>query len=192
MSLYNFCKNTAGVLIKIIYKIEAKNVEKIPKEGKIVICGNHVSLLDPVIVGIICPRKINFMAKKELFNNILLRKLFLSIGAFPVDRAKADVSAIKKSLKLLKNEEVLGIFPEGTRVKTKDSSNTKAGISMIAIKAKAPVLPVYIDTNYKLFSKVKINIGDPIFLDEYYGKKNTNEDYKTLSIDIMDKLYSLK
>lgn len=192
MSFYNCCKNIASVIGKIIFRIEIKNADRIPQEGKLIICGNHISLLDPVMVAIASPRQISYMAKKELFKYKLLNKVFRSLGAFPVDRSRGDISAIKNSLKILKEDKVLGIFPEGTRVKEKDVSSAKAGISMIAVKAKSPVLPIYIDTKYKLFGKVKVIVGEPIFLDEYYGQKLTNEAYKDISIDIMDKLYKLK
>ncbi|WDV47809.1 lysophospholipid acyltransferase family protein [Clostridiaceae bacterium M8S5] len=192
MSFYGVCKNIAWGLSKIIFRVEVKNADKIPNEGNLIICGNHISLLDPVIVATICPRQIKYMAKKELFNIFLLRKAFRWLGAFPVDRSKADISAVKNALKILKNKEVLGIFPEGTRVKSQDINNAKAGISMIAIKSKSPIVPVFIDTKYRLFGKIRVTVGDPIDFKEYYSKRLTNDEYKNLSIDVMDKLYSLK
>ena len=97
------------------------------------------------------------MAKKEIFNNKILSFIVRRLGAFPVSRNEVDISAVKKSLKILKEDRVLGIFPEGTRVNKLDLNNAKAGVSLLAIRSKSPVLPVYIESNYKLFSKVKID-----------------------------------
>ncbi len=87
---------------------------------------------------------------------------------------------------------MLGIFPEGTRVQEMDLDNTKPGIALISIKSKSPVIPVFIDSEYKLFSKIVINIGEPIYFDEYYDQQLEAEDYLEISKDIMKTIYSLK
>lgn len=177
---------------RIIFRIEISGRENIPKEGRGIICSNHISNLDPIMVAIAVPRPISFMAKKELFENKLLGKLIFSLRAFPVDRQGSDLSAIRNSLKVLKEENILGIFPEGTRVENMDLESTKAGIGLIAIKGKSPVVPIYIDSKYTLFSKVKIIIGEPMSFDDYYDKKLTTEDYRMISKEIMKSIYTLK
>lgn len=189
---YRLCYFIGNVVFRIIFRFKVTGKHNIPKEGKVILCSNHISDLDPLILGLAIPRNIRFMAKKELFENKFLGGLVNALGAFPVDRKAADLSAIRNSLNVLKNDEVLGIFPEGTRVTEKNIENAKPGIALISIKAKAPVIPIYIESKYKVFSKIKINIGEPIYFNEYYGKKLKTEDYKILSQEIMKSIYSLK
>lgn len=192
MSFYTFAKSLVKGIFKILYRIEVEGIDNIPKEGRAILCANHISNLDPIVLGIICPRPISFMAKKELFSNKLFSKLFYSLNAFPVDRQSSDISAIRKSLEVLKEERLLGIFPEGTRITNIDINSAKPGISMIGIKSKSPIIPIFIDSKYKLFSKIKVNVGKPIRLDSYYDKKLRTEDYKEISVNILKSIYSLK
>lgn len=191
MDFYKFMKGLVSPFLKFLYRIEVKGVENIPKEGNAIICANHISLLDPIIIAIVVPREVNFMAKKELFENYILKRMLKKLGTFPVDREGFSLSAIKNSLKILKKEEVLGIFPEGTRVRDINSENVKPGISMISTKSKSPIIPIYIESEYKLFKKIKVNIGKPFEFSEYYEKKLSTEDYKKLSIKISDAIYSM-
>ncbi|MBW4828768.1 MAG: 1-acyl-sn-glycerol-3-phosphate acyltransferase [Clostridiaceae bacterium] len=189
---YRLCYFIGNIIFRIIFRFKVTGKHNIPKEGKVILCSNHISDLDPLILGLVIPRNIRFMAKKELFENKFLGGLVNGLGAFPVDRKSADLSAIRNSLSVLKNGEVLGIFPEGTRVNEENIENAKPGIALISIKAKAPVIPIYIESKYKPFSKIKINIGEPIYFNEYYGKKLKTEDYRVLSQEIMKSIYSLK
>lgn len=189
---YRLCYFIGNIVFRIIFRFKVTGKHNIPKEGKVILCSNHISDLDPLILGLAIPRNIRFMAKKELFENKFLGGLVNALGAFPVDRKAADLSAIRNSLNVLKNDELLGIFPEGTRVTEENIENAKPGIALISIKAKAPVIPIYIESKYKVFSKIKINIGEPIYFNEYYGKKLKTEDYKILSQEIMKSIYSLK
>lgn len=192
MTLYSFLRTILFVVFRLVFRINVTGIENVPTEGKIIICSNHVSMLDPITVAISVPRRIYFMAKKELFKNIIFGKLLDKLGAFPVDREGADLSAIRNSLKILKSEEALGIFPEGTRSKKEEIDNAKPGIAMISIKGKAPIVPIYIDTKYKLFKKINIIIGEQIISEEYYNQKFNMEDYKEFSKQVMTKIYSLK
>lgn len=192
MTLYSFLRTILFVVFRLVFRINVTGIENVPTEGKIIICSNHVSMLDPITVAITVPRRIYFMAKKELFKNKIFGKLLDKLGAFPVDREGADLSAIRNSLKILKSEEALGIFPEGTRSKKEEIDNAKPGIAMISIKGKAPIVPIYIDTKYKLFKKINIIIGEQIISEEYYNQKFNMEDYKEFSKQVMTKIYSLK
>ncbi len=192
MLFYKICKGICNVLFRIIFKFQVIGKEKIPAEGKIIMCANHINILDPITLAIAVPRPIRFMAKKELFKNKFLRWFIEKLGAFPVDREGSDLSAIRNSMKILRNEEILGIFPEGTRVKKPDIKNAKPGIALIAIKAQAPIIPIYIESEYKPFRKILVRIGDPIKVDKYHKQKMTTEDYKKLSEYIMHSIYSLK
>lgn len=191
MLFYNIIRFLANVIFKIFFRIDIEGQENTPTKGRAVLCSNHTNILDPIILAIAVPRPISFMAKKELFENKILGKLINWLGAFPVDRKGSDISAIRSSLKVLNEEKILGIFPEGTRVKEMNLENAKAGVSLISIKGKSLVIPVYINSKYTLFTRIKVKIGEPIYLDEYFGKKLTTEDYKNVSKDILKSIYSL-
>lgn len=160
--------------------------------GGCIVYSNHISLFDPIAVGCFTRRQIKFMAKEELFRNrafgFLLGKL---LGAFPVKRGKADISAIKTAIRILRNGEVLGMFPEGTRSKTGELQEAEPGLSMVALRAKVPVVPVAIITNYKLFTLLTIKIGDPVILEDYYDKKLSMNEHKELSNNLMGKVQEL-
>lgn len=191
MSLYGFARGILLVIFKLLYRVEVCGIENIPAEGKIIICSNHVSMLDPITVAISVPRRIYFMAKKELFEKRFFGSLLKKLGAFPVDRDGSDLAAIRNSLKILKCEDALGIFPEGTRIKKQDVDNAKPGIAMISIKGKSPIIPIYVDTQYKLFSKIRVIIGKQISSEEYYEQKLNMDNYKELSRQVMTSIYSL-
>lgn len=192
MLLYNTVKIISNIVFRLIYKIEIIGKDRILKEGRFILCSNHIHLFDPVIVSMLVPRQICWMAKKELFESKISAYLINKLGAFPVDREESDLSAIRNALKILKSEGVLGIFPEGTRVKEFDADNAKAGVALVSIKAQSPVLPVFIEGNYKIFSKIKIYFGEPIDFSSSYGKKLSTEDYRSFSKDILKSIYAIK
>ncbi|MGF7057060.1 lysophospholipid acyltransferase family protein [Brassicibacter mesophilus] len=192
MTFYNFARGLVSIVFGAMFRIKIQGKEHIPTKGRIVICSNHVSLLDPIIVAIAVPRQVFFMAKKELFRSKLLGTVIRKLGAFPVDREGADLLAVRSSLKILKNEQALGIFPEGTRIKEHDISNAKPGIAMMSIKGKASIIPIHIDTQYKVFREVKVTIGEAVCLEEYFDKKLSIEEYTEISKKVMNKIYDLK
>jgi len=189
---YRIIRVLAAIIFRIIFRIDVQGKENIIKDGKLILCSNHISVLDPIMLAIAIPRPISFMAKKELFSNKIFGKIISMLGAFPVDRAGSDLSAIRSSLKVLKEENILGIFPEGTRVKEIDIDTAKPGIGLIAVKSKSPVMPIYIESKYNIFGKVNINIGKPLYFDEYHDKKLNTGHYKEISKDIMQSIYLLK
>lgn len=191
MYFYKILRFLAILIFNIFFKIDIEGRENIPHKGRAVLCSNHISVLDPIVLAIAVPRPISFMAKKELFENKIIAKLIYGLGAFPVDRNNSDISAIRSSLKVLKDEKILGIFPEGTRVEKMDLDSAKPGVSLISIKGKSSVIPVYIQSKYKLFSRIVIKIGSPIYLDEYFDKKLSAEEYRNISKDILKTIYSL-
>lgn len=113
-------------------------------------------------------------------------------GAFPVDREANDISAIKTSLKILKEGTSLMLFPEGTRNHSDTPLEAKPGVAMIAVKSRVPIIPVTLISDYKWFRTMHITIGDPIYLDEYFDKRLSSEDYQEISQKIVNKIYEVK
>lgn len=192
MKFYYFARSLIYFVFFFIYRLKVYGIENIPKNGRAIICGNHANVLDPLFIGLSIKRQIYFMSKKEMYKNKLIAFVILKLGTIPVDREGADLAAIKKSIKVLKQEQLLGIFPEGTRVQGLSLDNAKPGIGMICIKATSPVIPVYIDANYKFFSRVNVHIGKALDFSSQYGQKLSSEDYKDISKHILEKIYELK
>ncbi|MCR3955762.1 MAG: 1-acyl-sn-glycerol-3-phosphate acyltransferase [Gudongella sp.] len=188
---YSLIKAIAFVVFNIVFRIKIEGKQNIPGDGRLVLCSNHKSNWDPMIIAAMFPRKISWMGKKELFQSKFLRVPLKWLGVFPVDRQVADLSAVKTALRILKSEKVLGIFPEGTRVKEYNPENAKAGVALLAMKSKAPVLPVYIEGTYKLFSRLDIIIGEPTEYHKKYTGRLGNEDYGNISQEILAKIYRL-
>ena len=163
---YRFARFLLKIVFKIRYKLVVHGNTKLP-ETPLIICANHINLWDPILLAIIFERPIRFMAKKELFDNKFLGFLLNKFGAFPVDRDNVNIKTIKDAIKLVKNNEVLGIFPEGTRVKTVIEENMKTGVAMIASRAGADVIPVFINSNYKFRSKVEVFVRDKIAISSF-------------------------
>ena len=124
--LYSFLDVVLGILFKIFLRLEVHGAENIPKTGPLVIASNHLSLLDPPVIGVAAPRKVHFMAKRELFVPVL-GYIYKTLGAFPVNRGGADRAAIKHGIEILQSGEVLAIFPEGTRSKTSGTDIKRCG-----------------------------------------------------------------
>lgn len=184
--LYGFLRRIVWFILKIWNRLEIKGVENIPPEGRLMIVANHVSVMDPIVLGVSCPRQIRFMAKSELFEIPFLGKLIQALGAFSVDREKTDFQSVKNSLKVLNNEEVLGIFPQGGTRKNETEIKFRSGAAAIALKSRSTILPVAIvgtKDPYKmlLFGKLQVNIGKPIDWTTTYIGKSKNEDIAALN-----------
>ncbi len=172
------------LISKFVYRTTINGKENIPQDGPALICPNHVHALDSVLIVINSKRKINALAKETLFKNKLLKYLAKVFGIYPVKPNSADLGAVKTALKILKNNELLMIFPEGTRNGLKKGRPVKNGAVTIAIKAGVPIIPIGINGNFKMFSKIIINIGKPIYYSEYKDKIND----KNLICELTDKL----
>ncbi len=172
---YRIVQFVFSILFRILFRLQVIGKENIPKTGPVVIACNHVSLLDPPMVGTASSRPVHFMAKSELFVPIL-GTLYQSLGAFPVHRGAADPQAIRTALILLKQKKVLGIFPEGTRSKDGKLGKAQPGALAIAIKGKATVVPACIlgsnlAKRKSFWPQIKVIFGKPLSLENESGNK---------------------
>ena len=172
----NFFNRLLVKISNLIYPFKAFGVENIPN-GKAVICSNHLRAIDVTFFPTIFKEDMYFLAKKELFEKKFTARLLSSYGAIPIDRDNLDFKAIINAIKVLKNDNKLVIFPEGTRNKTGTTNLLpfKAGSMVFATKAKCPIVPVIISNKAKVFKKTYILIGKPFELTEFYDKKMTDE-----------------
>ncbi len=145
--------------------MDRRGVENVPREGATLIVCNHLSSVDPPLVGMAAqPRFMNFMAKAELFRRKLPARIMLGVGAFPVERGAGDRDAIRHSRELLARGEALIMFPEGTRSRTGRLRPFFSGAGMLALEPGVTVIPAAIWGTQRRFGKVRVVFGTPIDL----------------------------
>jgi 1-acyl-sn-glycerol-3-phosphate acyltransferase len=196
MSFYSKSKFLLAGLIRKLWRIRVVHPENERPEKTYLICANHQSLLDPVLLGAAIQHNPRYMAKAELQKIPLLKQLIVALGAYFVDRGGSDVSAIKKTITMLKDGESVIMFPQGTRHKGVDPATTKVkfGCSMIAARANVSVLPIFIEVkNYRvrLFRKTVIHIGKEIPPEELEAVSEGPDDYRSGAELIFSRILAL-
>ncbi|MEC2056737.1 1-acyl-sn-glycerol-3-phosphate acyltransferase [Peribacillus psychrosaccharolyticus] len=171
MNFYTFAKNVVKIGLSPVYRIKASGKEHFPKEGGVLICANHINNLDPLAVGTTSPRDIHFMAKEELFRAPVLKGIMPKINAFPVKRGLSDREALRKGLAILKDDRVLGLFPEGTRSKNGELGEGLSGAGFFALRSQAHIVPCAVIGPYSFLGKVKVVYGKPIDFQPYRDQK---------------------
>lgn len=178
------------IYLKVFRGLTIYGLENFPQRGPVVVAGNHVSNFDPPVLAVSLNRPCRFLAKKELFQNGFLGGVLRALGAFPIDRGKADLEAIKTSIKVLKDGDPLMVFPEGTRRKPGQLGEAQPGIVNIAIKGQASIVPCAL-TNTHGGRPVVVRIGQPIDLSNYFERKISKEEAEELARRIMDEIGKL-
>ena len=163
-------KVIAFPFLKLFLRYKVTYEAPLPENGPVVLASKHISALDPILLVETYNRPIRFMAKAELFDIPVLKSVIKGFGAFPVRRGQGDLDALKSSMRILKNGEVLGIMPEGHRIHGIEDMKLKTGALNLAAKSKAVIVPVGLYTkNYtmKFFRKFEVRYGRPIPYEEY-------------------------
>ncbi|NOY64533.1 MAG: 1-acyl-sn-glycerol-3-phosphate acyltransferase, partial [Nitrospirae bacterium] len=191
--IYYLFKIIFTVSYKILFRNEVKGEHNIPESGGLIIASNHLSYLDPPLIGISMKRQAYFMAKDSLFKNPLIG-WFVRSFSIPVDRESPKPSTIKEAVKLLKDGKVLVLFPEGGRSKDGDIGGGKRGVAMIAAMSKAPVVPALIEGTDRALpkgatflrpAKVRITFGPPM---EIKTDESTRDYQHRLTEEIMERI----
>lgn len=190
--IFFITKRICHFFTSILYRVKVKGKENIPKEGGALVCPNHVHAMDSVSVVAHNQRRIYALAKEDYYKNKLIKWFAKCCGVYPIKQNSADIDAIKVSLKLLKEKKLLLIFPEGTRNGMAKGKPIKNGPMLIAIKAGVPIIPIGIKGNFKPFRKVTINIGKPIYYDQYKGKTKDKEIVNELTQNLMKEIVRLR
>ncbi|MBQ8526290.1 MAG: 1-acyl-sn-glycerol-3-phosphate acyltransferase [Clostridia bacterium] len=185
---YNLVKG----FMKLIFRIEVRGKENFPLDGGCMVCANHLSMWDPVLLMCFMPRMISFVAKEELKRVPYIGGVLKSVDTIFIKRNSSDLSAIKASMKAIEEGKVVGIFPTGTREKTNPDAKPKSGAALIASKTGAKVIPVGINATYKLFSRIVVTIGEPVDYAEYKGRKMNSEQLENMVCEIYDKIIENK
>ncbi|MCM3766548.1 lysophospholipid acyltransferase family protein [Neobacillus niacini] len=188
MTFYSFARSVASAVFKPWYRIEAIGEENIPKEGGVLLCSNHIHNFDPIVVGINMKRPVHFMAKEEIFRVPILGGIVRKCNAFPVKRGMSDREALRMGMSVLKEGNVLGLFPEGTRSKTGELGKGLAGAGFFALKTNCAVVPCAVIGPYKNFQKLKVVYGKPINMDPLRAAKASAEEVTELIMSEIHKL----
>ncbi len=201
-------KKTGSVFYRIIYAIFAGLVgflfrirvtgrENEPDKGGFIVCANHISATDAVVLCYAFRKhQVRFMAKKELFKIPLLSGLIRVLGAFPIDRGGNDVGAIKTAVSMVKEGKCMGIFPQGHRYPGENprETATKNGAALICTRAEADVIPVYIqkkNNTHKLFRKTNVIIGEKIPFEDFGYDPEASGEYARITGIIFDRVCTL-
>ena len=190
--LFWFLKVIVWIPLSILLPTHIKNRKKFVK-GKAIVVANHQSNFDPIVMANFFWRRMIYLAKKELMGN-KFTKWFIGkkLGAIPVDRKSVDISTIKESLKVLKNNKTLVIFPEGGRKDDSFDADIKNGTAMFALKTGAPIVPMFFVKKPRFFRFNKIIIGDPIYLDESLVGNASKENIDQVSQMIESTMLEMK
>lgn len=185
------------LFFRMFFFVSVEGKEKVPKSGGFIHCANHKSNFDPILLVSFLQisvkslsKHIKFLAKRELFAFKPFGKLLKGCGVVPITRGASEIGTLKTVISLVKSDNILIMFPEGTR-NLDDIHKVKSGAVMFAIKGQVPIVPAFISGKFRIFSKVKIIYGDPIYYTQYYDKKVTQEELNKLSLELIQKIYSL-
>jgi 1-acyl-sn-glycerol-3-phosphate acyltransferase len=191
--LYAFLKPIAVALMRLLFGLSSRGRENVPKTGPVLLVANHSSFLDPPLVGGMTPRQVSFMAKEELFRVPFLGALIRRLNARPVRREGADAGALRTSLRVLQDNGVLLVFPEGTRGPEGTLRDPKPGVGMLAVLSGAPVVPVLIEGSGRAWprgqrlprrARVTVTFGPPKVF-ERKDAEGRKTDYEAVSREMM-------
>src|SRR5690606_35269060 len=146
-----------GAYARLFRGLRVTGGELVPREGPLVVACNHFSSWDPPVVGVAIPRPLDFMAKVELFSTPLSAAFMRGLGAFPVDRSRSDVGAIKEALRRLRAGRAIGVFIQGTR--NAGDAEALDGAAYLALAAGAPIAPAAVWREGRSF---RVAFGEPI------------------------------
>ena len=189
---YLFCK--------LYFRISAKGLEHIPRTGPAIIAANHASYLDPFLVAVLIPRQVNFMARKDLWNKHILAWWIPRVHGFPIRRGILDREAIQTALHILEQDQILILYPEGTRTMTGKLLPALPGVGILAYRSKAPVIPAYISGSFAAMSrneilpkpnKITVYYGPPIDINQELTLPEQKETYQNIASKIMGGIRAL-
>ncbi|AIC94625.1 MULTISPECIES: lysophospholipid acyltransferase family protein [Shouchella] len=189
MKLYRFGQAVCRLVLRTLFKVEIRGKEHIPSEGGVLLCSNHISNFDPPLLGAFIHRQVRYMAKKELFDKKGIGKLLKGLGAFPVKRGGSDRESLRTALRILKEGDMVGLFPEGTRSKTGEIGNGLAGAGFFAGKSEAYVIPCVIIGPYRFRKRVILAYGEPIDMEAYRQQRVSAQE---ITDTIMTEIQRLK
>ncbi len=183
-----------AILIWPFFLPRAEGSRKAPPEEGCLLIANHHNFFDPIFIHFyFTSLRLCFIAKKELYNAKLIGRILKAFGAIPLDRSSTDLQASKLIISEIAGKRIVGLFPQGTRVRIKDkiTSDPHFGLIHYAIRRAVPIIPVGVDPRYRLFGRPRFVFGDTILLRLKDGEKLNPEEQIMVSHEVMRRLYAL-
>ncbi len=178
--LIEFCQSCARwffrVLLLLVYQVRVHGLKNYPQRDGFLICSNHQSYLDPIVVGVVCPRPINYLGRRTLFRFKPLGWFLRWNDTIPIDLERSGLGGIKEALRRLKRQESVLLFPEGTRSRDGKLQELKPGFCALARRTKAALLPICFDGSFQAMprnrpvpfpGRIEAVIGKPIRFEQY-------------------------
>ena len=168
---YGFLQVLFRGLGVVLFGVRCEGRGRLPEEGGVLVLSNHQSHLDPVLVGLACDRRLNYLARETLFGFAPFRWLIKSLDAIPIDREGLGMAGLKETLRRLKREELVLIFPEGTRTHDGEVAELKPGFSALAKRGNVSLLPVAIEGAFEAWPRwrpwprlniLQVQFGQPL------------------------------
>ena len=195
-NFYAKAKRIVAPLYRFFWRVRAVGTENVPRDGGFILCSNHISALDVVSIGAVCPRQLTFVAKKEIFSAPIIGWLAKKLEAIKVDRGANDLGAIKTSVDACQSGRVLSIFPQGHRYPGIDprTAPLKNGAALIAYRSGCDVLPVCLNlkkAKYAPFRRIEVVFGKIIKNSELGFVNGGGDEYKIATNIIFDEIIKL-
>lgn len=196
-----------GPILKLLFRPWVEGEEHIPAEGAAIFVSNHLSFSDSIFLPLVVPRRMTFLAKADYFTGgglkgRLTRAFFKGAGQLPVDRSggRASNAALEAGLKVLREGELLGLYPEGTRSPDGRLYKGKTGVARMALEARCPVIPVVMVNTDKVqptgriipkIMRVGVRVGTPLDFSRYEGMEDDRFVLRSITDEIMYELMLL-
>jgi len=198
---YRFGYKLSWLLARLLFRFEATGRDRIPNKGGCILAMNHESYLDPPLAGICSRRAIYFLARKTLLEWPILGPIFPKVNVVPVDQDRADMSALRTIIKLVKAGACTVVFPEGARTLDGKLQPAQPGLGMIIAKTLAPVVPMRIFGAHEAFPrgggrlrlrKIRIVVGEPLVFTEADMEGTGRDLYQRLSERVMERIAAIE
>jgi len=198
---YRLTKPIVRAILYLFWIGEVKNIENVPKSDGAIIAVNHSSYLDFFIISAAIRRRLYFLAAQELHRVRFLKWFMRYNERIYLDRERPGVKYFKEVVRILQQKKLVVLFPEGTRSKDGKIHRGKLGFVKLAIVARVPIIPIAISGTFDVYSRqgrfprlcrsCKVHVGEPVFLNEYFGKKTSKNVLQEIADDIMDRISKL-
>lgn len=198
--LYRLGHTLCAAVAYLGFRLRVYGRENLIEEGPAILASNHASYLDPPLVGVCCRKDIYYLARKSLFEKPIFGPLIAQLNAFPIDRARGDVAAVRAILHLLKAGRRVVVFPEGTRSTDGNLQPARAGVGLIIAKSLAPVVPIRIFGSHAAlprsggirFTPITVVVGKPLFFTKQDLGTDERSAYQVLSDRVMSAIAALE
>ena len=193
-------RSLAIVLFKVLFRLQVSGLENIPLKGGFILASNHISYLDPPALGAVCPRKLRFLAKEELFTGVLGR-LIANLNTFPIKGQPGDLMSLRRAIKELEAGRALAIFPEGRRTADGRLGEPMPGVGLLAAKAGVCIVPAFVEgsnralpigSKFIRLEKIKVYFGKAFWPQELSPGLNSQDFYQGIAARTMEEIGRLK